>query len=103
MNENEAYTIVKKEEYNRFDNTELGICVHYSYGSSFETKYGLTLLNRILVNTWKAEVTVTIMKPWLTQFHKERRKSTIFTQIRRKVHHRVTINDFVKRFSICYL
>ena len=77
--------------------------VHHSHGSSFETKYVLTLLDRILVNTWRAEVDITIMKPWSTQFHKEHRKYPTSSQIRRKVHHHKTINDFVETFAICYL
>ena len=37
------------------------------------------------------------------QFYKEHHKSPTFTQIRRKVHHHVTTDDFVETFAICYL
>ena len=44
-------------------NTEMGMRVYHQHKSSFETKYVLTLLDRILVNAWRAEVAVTILKP----------------------------------------
>ena len=85
-------------------NTELAMRVYDSQSKrSFETKYILTLIDRILVNAWRAEVAVTVMKPWLTELAKTNENGPTLTQIRRKVCDQVTIDDFVELFAIAYL
>ena len=71
--------------------------------SPFETKYVFTLLDRVLINTWRAEVAVNVVKPWLAQLNKMGKERPSFVQVRRKVQHNVTIDDFVEKFSIIYL
>ena len=50
-------------------NTEMALRVHSKHPSSFDTKYVFTLLDRIIINTRRAEVTVNVIKPWLTKIH----------------------------------
>ena len=84
-------------------NTEMALRVHSKHPSSFETKYVFTLLDRILINAWRAEVAVNVIKPWLTKMRKQMKERPSFTQVRRKVQNDVTIDDFVEFFSIIYL
>ena len=80
----------------------MALRVYSKYPSPFETKYVFTLIDRILLNCWRAEVAVNVVKPWLAQL-KKKNKSPTFTQVRRKVQNDVTIDDFVDKFSIIYL
>ena len=65
----------------------------------FETKYVFTLLDRVLINTWRAEVAVNVVKPWLAQRNKMGKDRSFFVQIRRKVQNNVTIDNFVEKVS----
>ena len=51
-------------------NTEIGLRVYHSQPTLFETKYVLTLLDRVLVNVWRAETVVTVIKPWIVSWQK---------------------------------
>ena len=51
-------------------NTEMALRIHSKHPSPFETKYVFTLLDRVLINTWRAEVAVNVVKPWLAQLNK---------------------------------
>ena len=44
-------------------NTKLALRMYYSQPISFETKYVLTIIDRVLVNTWRAELAMTSIKP----------------------------------------
>ena len=83
-------------------NTELAMRVKDVQGCSFETKYVLSLLDRILVNAWRAEVAITTMKPWLTKLQNDGITPSIL-QIRRKFRNENTIDDYVDTFAIGYL
>ena len=61
----------------------MGLRVHQKSKLSFETKYVLKLLDRILINTWRAEVSVMVLQPWLTQYVDGDVKTPTFTQIKK--------------------
>ena len=66
-------------------NTEIALRVYSKQPSSFEAKYVFTLLDRILINTWRAEVAVSVIKPWLTKLRYKQKEHPFFSQMRRKV------------------
>ena len=83
-------------------NTELAMRIKDKHRCNFETKYVLSLIDRVLVNAWRAEMAVTVMKPWLIQL-RNAGKSASIVQIRRKFQNESTIDDFVDTFAIAYL
>ena len=84
-------------------NTEIGLKVYHSQPTSFEAKYVLIMIDRLLVNTWRAETAVTIVKPWITGLQQRGKPLPSLKQIRKKVENSVTIDDYVDTFSIGYL
>ena len=53
-------------------NTEVGWRVNHNTPLSFETKYVLSMVDRVLVNTWRAEMAVTLIKPWMVSLTQKR-------------------------------
>ena len=46
-------------------NMEINLKVYHSQPTLVETKYVLTLLDRVLGNTWRAETADTTINPWI--------------------------------------
>ena len=84
-------------------NTEIGLRVYHSQPTSFETKYVLTLLDRVLVNEWRAETAATVIKSWIFSWQQRCGVLPLFAQIMKKVENSITIDDYVDTFAIVYL
>ena len=76
--------------------------VNYTTPLSFDTKYVLSILDRILVNSWRAETSVSVLKPWISLNKKNKQPSLI--QIRqKKFTNQGSIDDYVQKFAESYL
>ena len=81
-------------------NTEVALHFYYSYPSSFETKYVFTLLDQILVNFCRAEIAIMLIKPWLLELDRKKKRTLSLKQIRKNVKNSTTIDGYVSIFTI---
>ena len=84
-------------------NTELSLRVLFPTPSTFETKYVCTMIDRILVNCWRAEIAVTVLKPWIQSLERSGHIPPTTKQIRKKFENAITIDDYVQIFAETYL
>ena len=56
-------------------NTEVSLRVSFTSNLTFESKYILSIIDRILVNAWRAETSITVIKPWLISLRKKRKEA----------------------------
>ena len=83
--------------------TEAGLRVTHVTPLSFETKYVFTMIDRVLVNCWRAENAITVIEPWIRSLKNGNKPTPTLQQIRRKFHNTATIDDYIQCFSEGYL
>ena len=81
-------------------NTEIGLKVGFSKPLSFEAKYVFLMLDRILINCWRVDNAVMLMRPWILA---SRKNIPTFTHIRTKFTNQSRIDDYVLNFAETYL
>ena len=84
-------------------NTELSLRVLFPTPSTFETKYVCTMIDRILVNCWRAKITVTVLKPWIQSLERSGHIPPVTKQIRIFFENAITIDDYIQIFAENYL
>ena len=61
------------------------------------------MIYRVLVNYWRAETSLLLIKPWLLGLQRSGKYDPILNPIRKKFESGVTIDDYVQNFAACYL
>ena len=61
------------------------------------------MIDRALVNCWRGEISVSVLKPWIMQLERNGKRYPTLDQIRRKFHNSDTIDDYVQKFAEFYL
>ena len=77
------------------NNTEVVLRIYKSTTVYFETKYLLIMIDQVLINYWRGEVAVSVLKPWIMQVECTSRRYPTLDQIRRKFNKSGTIDDYV--------
>ena len=82
---------------------EVGLSITHVTLLSFETKYVFTMIDRVLVNCWRAENAIIVIEPWITSFKYGNKPTPTLQKIRRKFYNTATIIDYIQCFSEGYL
>ena len=64
--------------------TELCLGVKYTTPLTFETNYVFSMIDRILINTWRAEMAITIIRPWIRSIVHTNKKAPSLEQLLKK-------------------
>ena len=78
------------------------LCVNYSTNLSFETKCVSSIIDQVLVNIWRAQTSIIVVKPWLIAFRKKEKEPSLI-QIRGKFQNESNIVDYVQNFLDTHL
>ena len=82
---------------------EVGLHIYKSTPTSLKTKFFYLLMDKVLVNFWRAEIAVTVLKPYIMQLEQTEKRYTTVEQIRRKFHNTSTVDDYMQKFAESYL
>ena len=64
--------------------TELCLRVKHTTPLTFETNYVFSMIGRISINTWRAEMAITIIQSWIRSMVNNKRNATSLEQLRKK-------------------